>query len=141
MKHAILSSALSVIFLLPTTVFAEDTSCSITYNLSGWSALYQSYEGTGIVTCTNGQSAHVSLRQHGGGLTFGVLDIEQAKGKFAGVKDIQDIYGTYFSMDVHAGFARAGDARGLFKGYISFGGAGTGGGYTLGTALGGLTIR
>jgi len=74
-------------------------------------------------------------------LTFGVLDIEQAKGKFAGVKDIQDIYGTYFSMDVHAGFARAGDARGLFKGYISFGGAGTGGGYTLGTALGGLTIR
>jgi len=44
-------------------------------------------------------------------------------------------------MDVHAGFARAGDARGLFKGYISFGGAGTGGGYTLGTALGGLTIR
>jgi len=62
MKHAILSSALSVIFLLPTTVFAEDTSCSITYNLSGWSALYQSYEGTGIVTCTNGQSAHVSLR-------------------------------------------------------------------------------
>lgn len=141
MKYSILGSVLSAFILLSTSVFAEDDSCSITYNLSGWSALYQSYKGTGIVTCTNGQSAHVSLAQYGGGLTFGVLDIEQAKGKFSGIKDIQDIYGTYFFMDVHAGFARAADAQALLKGYIAFGGAGTGGGYTLGVALGGLTIR
>jgi hypothetical protein len=46
------------------------------------------------------------------------------------IKSIKDIYGTYFSIDVHAGFARSAEARTLFKGYIAGGGAGVGGGHT-----------
>jgi len=126
---------------MPVSSWAETKSCSIKYNLTGWSFFYKTYKGTGEVRCTNGQSARVSLTLHGGGLTLGVSDIENAKGKFTGIKSLQDIYGTYFSIDVHAGFARSAEARTLFKGYIAGGGAGVGGGYNLGFTLGGLTIR
>jgi len=111
------------------------------YNLTGWSFFYKGYKGSGVVSCTNGQSARVSLVLHGGGLTVGVADIENAKAKFSGIKNLQDIYGTYFSIDVHAGFARSAEARTLFKGYIAGGGAGTGGGYNLGVTFSGLTIK
>jgi len=74
-------------------------------------------------------------------IVIGVTEIENAKGKFTGVKSLKDIYGTYFSIDVQAGFARAADARTLFKGYIAGGGAGVGGGYGLGLTFSGLTIK
>jgi len=73
------------------------------------------------VSCTNGQSARVSLTLHGGGLTFCIADIENAKVKVTGIKSLQDIYGTYFSIDVHAGFARSAEARALFKGHMQVG--------------------
>lgn len=141
MKHTILRLLVSLFLLLPLPSWATSKSCSIKYNLTGWSFFYKTYKGTGIVSCTNGQSARVSLVLHGGGLTLGVGDIENAKGKFTGIKSIKDIYGTYFSIDVHAGFARAAEARTLFKGYIAGAGAGVGGGYNLGFAFSGLTIK
>ena len=141
MKRTILKVLLSLLLLMPHSSWAVSKSCSIKYNLTGWSFFYQGYKGTGVVSCTNGQSARVSLTLHGGGLTLGVIDIENAKGKFSGIKSIKDIYGTYFSIDIHAGFARAAEARTLFKGYIAGGGAGTGGGYNLGLTFSGLTIK
>ncbi len=141
MKHNFLKVLISLLLLTPLSSWAASKSCSITYDLTGWSFLYKAYKGSGVVSCTNGQSAKVSLVLHGGGLTLGVSDIENAKGKFTGIKNIKDIYGTYFSIDVHAGFARAAEARTLFKGYIAGGGAGVGGGYGLGFAFSGLTIK
>ena len=126
---------------MPIPSLAKAKSCSIKYNLTGWSFIYKAYKGSGVVRCTNGQSARVSLTLHGGGLTLGVVDIENAKGKFTGIKSLKDIYGTYFSIDLHAGFARSAEARTLFKGYIAGGGAGVGGGYNLGVTFSGLTIR
>ena len=141
MKHTHLKVLISLLLLIPHSSWAENKSCSIKYNLTGWSFIYQGYKGTGVVSCTNGQSARVSLTLHGAGLTLGVIDIENAKGKFTGIKSIKDIYGTYFSIDIHAGFARSAEARTLFKGYIAGGGSGVGGGYNLGFAFSGLTIK
>lgn len=141
MKHKILRILVSLFLLMPLSSGAASKSCSIQYNLTGWSFFYKAYKGTGVVSCTNGQSARVSLVLHGGGITFGVGDIDNAKGKLTGIKSIKDIYGTYFSIDLHAGFARAAEARALFKGYIAGGGAGVGGGYNLGFAFSGLTIK
>ena len=141
MKHTILRVLVSLLLLMPISSWAENESCSIKYNLTGWSFIYQGYKGTGIVSCTNGQSAGVKLTVHGGGLTLGVIDIQDAKGKFTGIKSIKDIYGPYFSIGVHAGFARSAEARSLFKGDIAGGGAGVGGGYNLGFTFSGLTIK
>ena len=141
MKQCFLRLLICLLLLMPFSSWAETQSCSIKYNLTGWSFLYKAYKGTGVVSCTNGQSAQVSLTLHGGGLTLGIIDIENAKGKFTGIKSLQDIYGTYFSIDVHAGFARSAEARALFKGYIAGGGAGVGGGYNLGFTFSGLTIK
>lgn len=141
MTHYFLRLLVGLILLMPISSWAAAKSCSIKYNLTGWSFLYKTYKGTGVVHCSNGQSRRVSLTLHGGGLTLGVSDIEDAKGKFTGIKSINDIYGTYFSIDVHAGFARSAEARTLFKGYIAGGGAGVGGGYNLGFTFSGLTIK
>ena len=141
MNHYFIRLLVSLLLLMPFSSRAETQSCSITYNLTGWSFLYKAYKGTGVVQCSNGETARVSLTLHGGGLTLGVADIENAKGKFTGIKSLQDIYGTYFSIDVHAGFARSAEARALFKGYIAGGGAGVGGGYNLGLTFSGLTIK
>ena len=71
----------------------------------------------------------------------GIVDIENAKGKFTEVKSIQYIYGTHFSMGVHAGVARSEEARALFRKYIAGGGAGIGREYNLGRSSSGLTIK
>jgi hypothetical protein len=82
MKHTHLKVLVSLLLLMPISSWAENKSCTIKYNLTGWSFFYQGYKGTGVVSCTNGQSARVNLTLHGGGLTLGVIDIENAKGKF-----------------------------------------------------------
>lgn len=131
----------SLLLLMPFSSWSETHSCSIKYNLTGWSFLYKAYKGSGVVHCPNGQIARVSLTLHGGGLTLGVAEIDNGIGKFTGIKSLEDIYGTYFSIDVHAGFARSAEARALFKGYIAGGNAGVGGGYNLGFTFSGLTIK
>ena len=141
MKQIYFRVLVGFFLLMSFSAQSEAHSCSIKYSLKGWSFLYEAYKGSGVVRCSNGQSARVSLTLHGGGLTLGTIDIENAKGKFTGVKSIQDIYGTHFSIGLHAGFARSAEARALFKGYIAGGGAGVGGGYNLGLSFSGLTIQ
>ena len=141
MKQIVFRVLVSLFLLLSISAKSEAQTCSIKYSLKGWSVFYETYKGSGFVRCSNGQSARVSLTLHGGGLTLGIIDIENAKGKFTGVKSIQDIYGTHFSIGVHAGFARSAEARALFRKYIAGGGAGVGGGYNLGFSFGGLTIK
>src|ERR1700675_2849041 len=57
-----------------------DTKCSLKYSLAGWSALYSTASGTGTATCDNGESARVSLRAKGGGLTAGRSKIVNGSG-------------------------------------------------------------
>ena len=45
--------------------------CKLRFTLSGWSALYKRADGTGTVTCNNGQSMAVKLSARGGGLSVG----------------------------------------------------------------------
>jgi len=141
MRNIFLGLLVCAPLLTPFSLSAAESTCRIKYNLSGWSFLYQRYTGTGVITCDNGQVANVSLSLHGAGLTAGIIDIKDAKGKFTGVNDIQELYGTHFTVGVNAGFARAGSARALFKGYIASGAAGKGGGYTLSGTFAGLTIK
>lgn len=52
----------------------------MTFSLRGWSAIYKTAHGRGQITCTNGQSIPVTLTIHGGGLTFGKMDVLKGKG-------------------------------------------------------------
>ncbi len=114
-------------------------SCSMAYKLSGWSFVYKQYNGTGYITCSNGQRAHVKLESKGGGLTVGRSEIE-GTGKFTEVKDIREIYGTFVSVEGHAGVTKSAEGAVLTKGIISLAMSGTGRGIDIGVAFGGLKI-
>jgi hypothetical protein len=135
-----LSLTTCVLFAVPA-VSAERTKCRISYDLKGWSVLYKTSKGTGRITCTNGQSANVSLSAHGGGITFGTFEVIDGKGTFSSVRDIADLYGTYVEATAHAGAGGSTDARAMAKGDVSLSLAGTGQGVSLGIAFGGFTIR
>ena len=76
------------------------TRCKMRFNLRGWSALYQTSSGTGWVHCRNGQSARVTLHGKGGGLT---VEITGGIGRFSGVRNIEEIYGTDARVEAQAG--------------------------------------
>ncbi len=69
---------------------AADASvkCDLVYNLSGWSLIYKHAEGTGTVTCNNGQQANVKIAVVGGGLTAGKYRINNGKGEISNVHGI-----------------------------------------------------
>lgn len=115
--------------------------CHMTYNLKGWSLIYKTSNGTGKVTCDNGQSASVRIAAHGGGLSVGNTEINGGKGVFSGVSDISQVYGTYAEATAHAGAGDSTDARAMTKGNVSLTLAGTGSGLNLGVAFGGFTIE
>lgn len=117
------------------------TKCRLSYDIQGWSFLYKGYRGTGVVTCSNGQSARVALQLHAGGPTFGKSEISQAHGTFSEVRDINEVYGVYVSAEGHAGVVRSAEGRGLTRGEVSLSMSGTGRGWDLGMAFGALTIK
>ena len=117
----------------------KGNSCSMTYKLSGWSFVYKQYDGSGYVVCGNGQRAHVKLASKGGGFTVGRSEIE-GTGEFTEVKDIKEIYGTYASVEGHAGAAKSAQGMALTKGIISLALSGTGRGIDIGVSFGGLRI-
>ncbi|NOR70396.1 MAG: hypothetical protein GQ532_12010 [Methylomarinum sp.] len=141
MKPHFLRLIASVFFLTFFSATAGAAQCSIKYNLKGWSVFYKAYKGTAVISCPNGQSARVNLSLKGGGFTFGSSDITDGKGVINGVGNINEVYGTYFAMDGHAGFLQSVEARLLFKGANSVGMAGRGGGFDLGFSFGALTIK
>ncbi|HEY6643385.1 hypothetical protein [Povalibacter sp.] len=119
---------------------AADVGCSMTFEMKGWSAFYKTYKGTGTITCSNGQSARVTLDAKGGGLTFGKSAIENGKGEFSGVKNIEEVFGSYAEAEAHAGAIKSSKASVMTKGEVSLALSGTGRGWDLGIAFGKLTI-
>jgi hypothetical protein len=116
------------------------TKCTMVFSLSGWSAIYKRASGSGTITCDNGQSAAVSIRTTGGGLTFGKSKVVNGRGTFSDVGSIGELFGNYATADVHAGAVRSSDAQVLTRGTVSLALAGTGEGVGIGFDFGKFTI-
>lgn len=141
MRRLFAAVAFACLLNAPVASFAAaNVSCSMTFNMKGWSAIYKTYSGTGTVKCTNGQSAQVKLEAKGGGLTVGKSTIENGRGEFSGVKGIEEIFGSYAEAEAHAGAVKSSKASVMTKGEVSLALSGTGRGWDLGIAFGKLTI-
>ena len=116
------------------------TKCKMKYSLAGWSAGYSTARGHGTITCDNGQSARVSLQATGGGLTAGKSKIN-GSGTFSEVAEINELFGSYASADVHAGVVESAAAQVVTKGTVSLAFAGTGKGIDLGVTFGEFVIK
>ncbi len=119
----------------------DETICRMQFSLEGWSALYQTAEGSGTITCENGQSADVTLAVKGGGITAGTIDIEDGIGRFSAVPDISELFGPYVKAEAHAGAGESASAQVMTKGDVSLALSGTGEGVNLGISFGRLTIE
>ena len=119
---------------------AKDLDCQMRFSLSGWSVFYKEASGEGTVTCSNGDTMHVTIEAKGGGLTFGKSEIHDGLGKFTEVYDIEDVLGAYASAGAHAGAAKSAEAQALTKGPVSLALSGKGSGWDLGVAFGKFTL-
>lgn len=131
--------------MLPTLATAGEhgsaISCHLEYNLSGWSFVYKTADGTGTITCNNGASVAVSLSARGGGFTIGKSDIIGGRGKFSEVTSLKELYGNYVAAEAHAGATKSVSAQGMTKGSVSLSLRGTGQGFDLGIAFGNFRIE
>jgi hypothetical protein len=114
-------------------------TCKMTYRLKGWSFAYKQYDGTGAVSCSNGQQARVILASKSLGFSIGVSEIE-GTGQFTELKDINEIYGTFASLEGHAGVTKSAAGQVLTRGVVSLVLSGEGRGIDIGVTLGGLKI-
>lgn len=117
-----------------------NVKCHLVYDLSGWSLIYKHAEGTGTVTCNNGQRANVKIAVVGGGLTAGKYQINDGKGEISHVHGINDVFGDYAQAGAEAGVVKSSQAQVLTKGTVSLALAGTGEGINLGISAGKFTI-
>lgn len=120
---------------------AAKVKCEMKFTMKGWSAFYKRASGTGTISCSNGQKANVKLEARGGGLTAGKSSIENGRGEFSAVKDIEEIFGSYADAEAHAGAVKSSGARAMTKGEVSLALSGTGRGWDLGVAFGRFTIK
>jgi hypothetical protein len=133
--------ALAGISVIGGTAEAADVKCQLKFSMSGWSAFYKRADGTGTVSCANGQSMTVKLQARGGGLTAGKSTIRNGVGEFSGVQNINDVLGSYASAEAHAGAVKSAKGQVVTKGEISLALSGTGDGWDLGIAFGKFTIK
>jgi hypothetical protein len=136
---ATLAAVLAAVALAPAAR-AGSVDCKLKFTMSGWSAFYKRSDGTGTVTCNNGQSMRVTLRARGGGPTVGKSKTS-GTGEFSGVDNISQVLGTYASAEAEAGAVKSAKARVVTKGEISLALAGTGEGWELGVAFGKFEIK
>jgi hypothetical protein len=116
------------------------TSCTMKYKLSGFSLGFKYYDGTGEIQCRNGEHAQVSLSSKSIGFTIGKSEIE-GEGIFSEVRNLNEIYGDFVSMESHVGFLSSVDAQLLTRGEVSLALKGQGRGIDIGATIGDLTIK
>ncbi|MCC7135327.1 MAG: hypothetical protein WAT53_07975 [Nitrosomonas sp.] len=139
-KLTILTGFLSVAAITaPAQASSPYISCSMNYKLSGWSFVVKHYDGTGNVTCSNGQRAQVKLTSRSIGFTIGQSDIEGV-GYFSELKDISEIYGVFIALEGHIGAVKSGHGQVMTRGMVSLAISGAGRGFDIGVTLGGLDI-
>ena len=115
--------------------YAGSTKCVLTFDLKEWAAFYESAQGTGKITCDNGQSAAVTIRSKGGGLSVGKFEIKDGRGSFTDVSSIDEVFGKYLATERDAAAAKAADAWVMHKDKVSLGLVGTGKGWELGFSV------
>jgi hypothetical protein len=144
-RSAMLAAATLVIAIIGTSAALADQpeiiDCTLRFQLSGWSALYERVDGTGIVACSDGTALPVSVQARGAGLTSGRPKITSGTGLFADVRQISDVLGTYAQGDVYAGVVQSAKAGSLSNGKVSLALAGKGDGYDFGSGVVGFAIR
>ena len=128
------------LFALAQAAWGGSTKCKMRYSLAGWSAGYSTASGSGSIKCDNGQSARVSLRAKGGGLTAGKSKVVNGSGTFSEVADISELFGSYASAEAHAGAGESSAAQVVTKGTVSLAFSGTGEGIDLGVTFGEFVI-
>ena len=126
---------------IPFTAHADDLSCHMHFSMKGWSVLYKTAKGHGIVTCNNGQTARVRLSSTGGGLVVGKSSIDDGNGDFTGVKDISNVFGDYANVQGEAGAVKSASGTVVSKGEISLALSGTGRGWDIGVSFNGFSIK
>lgn len=119
---------------------AAEIKCHMDFSLSGWSIIYQTADGTGTVTCSNGTSMPVKIDAKGGGLTVGKYKLTDGHGTFSHVTDISQIVGSYATANAHAGVVHSGHAAAMTKGNVSLSITGNGQGWDIGAGFEGFTI-
>ena len=134
------SVAMMALVALAPPAWSGETKCKMRYSLAGWSAGYSTASGNGTITCDNGQSARVSLRAKGGGITAGKSKTINGSGTFSEVGDISELFGSYASADVHAGAGASSAAQVVTKGTVSLAFSGSGKGIDLGVTFGEFVI-
>lgn len=140
-RHWIMAAALTAAAVVVLPAQAADLSCKMSFEMRGWSAIYQTADGYGTIRCSDGKSMRVKLSARGGGLTVGKSSITNGRGDFTGVHSIGDLLGSYANANAHAGAERSAGAQVLTKGTVSLALSGTGHGWDLGVALGAFKIE
>ena len=145
MRKLIIFGVLTMLFGSSAVVVAADKApaaveCTMKFNLKGWSVFYKTAEGSGRITCNNGETANVKINVTGGGLTFGKMDIRDGNGMFSDVIHINEIFGAYVAAEAHAGAVKSAQASVYTKGEISLALTGTGRGMNIGIDFGKLEI-
>jgi len=137
-----LGMSLLLTFMAASSAFADrgTTACTMKYNLKGWSAIYKTASGSGMIRCDNGQKANVKISAKGGGLTAGKTEIRDGNGSFSKVSNISELFGSYGSASAAAAAGKGAAAMALTKGHVHLALSGTGRGVELGLALGKFTI-
>jgi len=122
---------------------AKKTSCTMRFDLKGWSAIYKTASGSGKITCDNGEKADVKLSAKGGGLTAGKYVIKGGRGKFSAVASIRELFGRYATAGttMTTGMPVSADLQVVSKGKVTLGLAGASLGVNAGVSVGELTIR
>ena len=117
------------------------TDCTMTFSMTGWSFFYRTAEGTGTISCENGQTANVAVWSKGGGVTFGRSKIKDGTGRFTEVDSIDDLFGTYVQTEAHAGAGKSSKASAMTKGTVSLSLVGKGKGVDVGVSFGKFVIE
>jgi len=137
----VLLSAALLVSLIGSPAHAAGIDCQMKFTMSGWSIFYKRADGTGTITCNNGQSVAVKLSARGGGLTAGKSTIRNGVGEFSAVQSIDELFGSYAAAEAHAGAVKSSKAQAMTKGEVSLALSGTGEGWDLGIAFGKFTIK
>ena len=145
MRKCIIIGVLAILLGYSAVAVAQDKApatakCTMKFNLKGWSVFYKTAQGSGRVTCSNGEKANVKIDVTGGGLTFGKMDILDGNGTFSEILHIDEIFGTYVAAEAHAGAVKSAQASVYTKGEISLALTGTGRGVNIGIDFGKLKI-
>src|SRR5690348_1809452 len=95
-KTAIASAlVLAAAINAPSARADAELDCKLQFDLKTWSAIYKHAEGSGTVTCENGQSMPVVIKARGAGLTVGKSHIDNGHGRFSDIHTIGDVLGNY----------------------------------------------